>query len=122
MNLNNSLEAPTNTKHIKNVKYREKKRTTQPTNNTAHKQHGPQTTQPTNNTAHKQHSPQTTQPTNNTAHKQLCRRNISSHSYDKQSSVRAADDPQKRPNSISNMPNRRPDDRLHISCPDMVEQ
>jgi hypothetical protein len=67
MNLNNSLEAPTNTKHIKNVKYREKKRTTQPTNNTAHKQHGPQTTQPTNNTAHKQHSPQTTQPTNNFA-------------------------------------------------------
>ena len=35
MNLNNSLEAPTNTKQIKNVKYREKKRTTQPTNNMA---------------------------------------------------------------------------------------
>ena len=101
MNLNNSLEAPTNTKQINNVKNREKKRTTQPTNNMAHKQH----------------SPQTTQPTNNTAHKQLCRRNISSHSYDKQSSVRAADDPQKRPNSISNMPNRRPDDRLHIFLP-----
>jgi hypothetical protein len=40
MNLNNSLEAPTNTKQIKNTKYREKKRTTQPTNNTAHKLHG----------------------------------------------------------------------------------
>ena len=51
MNLNNSLEAPTNTKQINNVKNREKKRTTQPTNNTAHKQHGPQTTQPTNNFA-----------------------------------------------------------------------
>ena len=84
MNLNNSLEAPTNTKQIKNIKYREKKRTTQPTNNTAHKH---------------------------------CRRNISSHSYDKQSSVRAADDPQKRPYSSSNMPNRRPDDRLHIFLP-----
>ena len=35
MNLNNSLEAPKNTKQIKNTKYREKKRTTQPTNNMA---------------------------------------------------------------------------------------
>jgi hypothetical protein len=35
MNLNNSLEAPTNTKQIKNAKYRDKKRTTQPTNNIA---------------------------------------------------------------------------------------
>jgi hypothetical protein len=32
MNLNNSLEAPTNTTQIKNAKHREKMRTTQPTN------------------------------------------------------------------------------------------
>lgn len=35
MNLNNSLEAPKNTKQIKNAKYIEKKMTTQPTNNIA---------------------------------------------------------------------------------------
>ena len=35
MNLNNSLEAPTNINQIKNAKYREKKRTTQLTNNMA---------------------------------------------------------------------------------------
>jgi hypothetical protein len=35
MNLNNSLEAPTNTTQIKNAKHREKMRTTQPTNNIA---------------------------------------------------------------------------------------
>jgi len=36
MNLNNSLEAPTNTTQIKNAKHREKMRTTQPTNNIAY--------------------------------------------------------------------------------------
>ena len=35
MNLNNSLEASKNIKQIKNAKYRDKKRTTQPTNNIA---------------------------------------------------------------------------------------
>jgi ribosomal protein S8 len=35
MNLNNSVEAPKDTKQIKNAKYREKKKTTQPRNNIA---------------------------------------------------------------------------------------
>ena len=41
---------------------------TQPTGNTAHREHSPQG-QPTGNTAHREHSPQGTQPTGNTAHR-----------------------------------------------------